>query len=85
MSDTAQPSFEQFAEIISEKLAIPYAQIKPEVAMRDIEIDSLALLEVMLAAETKFGVTIPTDDVSADGTVEDMYKMVLEAVSGSRL
>lgn len=85
MSDTSQPTFEQFAAIVSDKLSIPIAQIKPEVAMRDIEIDSLALLEVMLAAETQFGVTIPTEDVTADGTVEDMYKMVVEAVSGSRI
>jgi acyl carrier protein len=81
MSTPAQPTFDQLAEIIQEKLSVPRASITPDTALKDIEVDSLALIEVALVAEERFGAEIPTDEINADGTVKDLYEFVLAAVT----
>lgn len=81
MSETSQPTFERLAQIIEDKLKIPADQVKPETVLKDIEIDSIAIIEVTLAAEKQFGVSIPTEDVNVEGTAEDLYQLVLAAVS----
>jgi acyl carrier protein len=83
MSNPSQPTFEQLALIIEKKLGIPLASIQPETALKDIEMDSLAILEVMLAAEKQFGAEMP-DEVSLDSTAADLYQLVVAAVAGSR-
>ena len=84
MENALQLTFEQFAVIIGEKLRIPREQIQPETGLKDIEIDSLAIIEVMLAVESQSGASIPTEEVSTDGTVEDLYQLVVAAVGASR-
>jgi acyl carrier protein len=84
MDNTLQLTFEQFAVIVGEKLRIPREQIQPETALKDIEIDSLAIIEVMLAVESQFGASIPTEEVSTDGKAEDLYQLVVAAVDASR-
>ncbi|MBO0807004.1 MAG: hypothetical protein J2P32_01715 [Actinobacteria bacterium] len=84
MTDTLQPTFDQLAVIIGEKLHIPRDQIKPETALKDIEMDSLAIIEVMLAAETQFGTSIPMEEVSTDGSAGDLHRLVVAAVDASR-
>jgi acyl carrier protein len=84
MDNTLQLTFEQFAVIVGEKLRIPREQIQPETALKDIEIDSLAIIEVMLAVESQSGASIPTEEVSTDGKVEDLYQLVVAAVDASR-
>jgi acyl carrier protein len=83
MSNPSQPTFEQLALIIETKLGIPHESVRPETTLKDIEMDSLAILEVMLAAEKQFGAEMP-DEVSLDSTAEDLYQLVVAAVAGSR-
>ena len=80
MTNTVQPSFEQLALIIEDKLKIPRAQVQPETVLKDVEIDSIAIIEVMLAAEKQFGVSIPMEDVTVDGTAGDLYHLMVVAV-----
>jgi len=80
MTNTLQPTFDQLAVIIEEKLRIPRDQIQPETPLKDIDMDSLAIIEVMLAAEKQFGANIPMEDVNSDGKAEDLYQLVLAAV-----
>jgi acyl carrier protein len=84
MTDTTQPTFEQVALIIGEKLRIPPERIRPETALKDVDMDSLAMLEVLLAAENQFGAEIPDEEFSPGGTAEDLYRLILTAVDGSR-
>lgn len=84
MDNTLQLTFEQFAVIVGEKLRIPREQIQPETALKDIEMDSLAIIEVMLAVESQFGASIPTEEISTDGKAEDLYQLVVAAVDASR-
>jgi acyl carrier protein len=84
MTNTVQPSFEQLALIIEDKLKIPRDQVQPETVLRDVEIDSIAIIEVMLAAEKQFGASIPMEDVTVDGTAEDLYQIVVAAVGAGQ-
>jgi acyl carrier protein len=81
---TLQPSFEQLALIIEDKLKIPREQVRPETVLKDVEIDSIAIIEVMLAAEKQFGASIPMEDVTVDGTAEDLYQLVVAAVGAGQ-
>ncbi len=80
MTNTVQPSFEQFALIIEDKLKIPREQVQPETVLKDVEIDSIAVIELVLAAEKRFGTSISMEDVDVDGTAEDLYQLVVAAV-----
>jgi acyl carrier protein len=77
---TLQPSFEQLALIIEDKLKIPREQVQPETVLKDVEIDSIAVIELVLAAEKRFGTSISMDDVDVDGTAGDLYQLVIAAV-----
>jgi acyl carrier protein len=83
MDNTLQLTFEQFAVIIAEKLRIPREQVQPETVLKDIDIDSLAIIEVMLAVESQSGASIPIEEVSTDGTVEDLYQLTVAALDAS--
>jgi acyl carrier protein len=80
MNDSSRPSFEQFALIIEDKLKIPREQVQPETMLKDVEIDSISVIEVMLAAEKRFGTSISMEDVDVDGTADDLYQLVVAAV-----
>jgi acyl carrier protein len=80
MNNSSRPSFEQFALIIEDKLKIPREQVQPETVLKDVEIDSIAVIEVMLAAEKRFGASIPMEDLDVDGTADDLYQFVVAAV-----
>jgi acyl carrier protein len=84
MTNTVQPSFEQLALIIEDKLKIPREQVQPETVLKDVEIDSIAIIEVMLAAEKQFGASIPMEDITVDGTAEDLYQLVVAAVGAAQ-
>ena len=84
MSTVSEPTFEELALIIQEQFGIPRDQVRPDVTLKDIEVDSIALIEVALIAEERFGTQIPTDDISPDGTVQTFYELVLAAVNAGR-
>ncbi|HUY52414.1 MAG TPA: phosphopantetheine-binding protein [Streptosporangiaceae bacterium] len=83
MSTVSEPTFEQLALIIEEKIGVPRDRVRPGTRLKDIEIDSLALIEVALVAEEEFGAEIPTDLINLDGTVQGLYELVLTVVNSS--
>ncbi|MEI5008409.1 MULTISPECIES: phosphopantetheine-binding protein [unclassified Streptomyces] len=83
MSDATQPTFEQIAEIIVEKFDVPRDRIVSDAVLEDIELDSLALIEVALAVKKQFGFDVPTEDLKTSGTVADLYDAVTTAFRAS--
>jgi len=79
MKTVSEPTFEQLAMIIEEKIGIPRDRVTPDTVLEDIEVDSIALIEVALVAEEKFGAEVPTDDLSSASTVQDLYELVVTA------
>jgi len=60
------------AEIVNEVAGIPAADVQLDKSFTDdLDVDSLSMVEVVVAAEEKFGVRIPDDDVKNLKTVGD--------------
>jgi acyl carrier protein len=84
METVSEPTFAQLAVIIADTIGIPRDSVTPDTALKEIEVDSLALIEVALAAEESFGAEIPSDDLSSATTVQDLYKLVVAAIQVGR-
>ena len=69
-----------FVEILDEIAGVPAADVTPEKKFQeDLDLDSLTMVEVATAAEDKFNVTIPDDDLKDLKTVQDAVTYVEKA------
>lgn len=68
------------AEIVEEIAGVAVADVQMEKSFTDdLDIDSLSMVEVVVAAEEKFGVKIPDDDVKNLITVADAVNYIVNA------
>jgi len=68
------------AEIVNEVAGVPIDNIQLDKSFTDdLDIDSLSMVEVVVAAEEKFGVKIPDDDVKDLRTVGDAVSYIQQA------
>ena len=68
------------AEIVNEVAGIPAADVQLDKCFTDdLDVDSLSMVEVVVAAEEKFGVKIPDDDVKNLKTVGDAVTYIEKA------
>ncbi|MCZ3388807.1 MAG: acyl carrier protein [Actinomycetia bacterium] len=68
------------AEIVNEVAGVPVDSVQLDKAFTDdLDIDSLSMVEVVVAAEEKFGVKIPDDDVKDLRTVGDAVTYIAQA------
>ena len=59
---------------------IPAASIEMDKSFTDdLDVDSLSMVEVVVAAEERFGVKIPDDQVSELATVGDAVNFIVKA------
>ena len=67
-------------EIIDEVAGVPAAEVTPEKSfVDDLDIDSLSMVEIAVAAQDKFGVEIPDDQLKNLKTVQDVVNFVRSA------
>ena len=60
------------AEIVNEVAGVPAADVQVDKSfVDDLDVDSLSMVEVVVAAEEKFGVKIPDNEVQNLKTVGD--------------
>jgi acyl carrier protein len=65
------------AEIIDEVAGVPADQVTPDKTfVDDLDIDSLSMVEIAVAAQDKFGVEIPDDQLKDLKTVQDVIDYV---------
>ncbi|RNL64366.1 acyl carrier protein [Nocardioides marmoriginsengisoli] len=68
------------AEIVNEVTGIPAADVQLEKSFSDdLDVDSLSMVEVVVAAEEKFDVRIPDDEVKNLRTVGDAVTYIEKA------
>jgi acyl carrier protein len=68
------------AEIVNEVAGVPVDSVQLDKSFTDdLDIDSLSMVEVVVAAEEKFGVKIPDDDVKDLRTVGDAVSYIAQA------
>ena len=80
----SQEILEGLASIVNEVAGTPVSDITPEKAfVDDLDIDSLSMVEVVMAAEDKFGVSIPDGEVKNLKTVGDAVSYIEKATAAS--
>jgi acyl carrier protein len=68
------------AEIVNEVTGIPATDVQLEKSFSDdLDVDSLSMVEVVVAAEEKFDVRIPDDEVKNLKTVGDAVTYIEKA------
>ncbi len=70
------------AEIVNEVAGIPTDDVQLEKSfVDDLDVDSLSMVEVVVAAEERFGVSIPDDQVKNLKTVGDAVSFIENAAA----
>ena len=70
----------QLAQIVNEIAGVPVADITPEKTfLDDLDVDSLSMVEIATAAEDKWGIRIPDDDLKELKTVSDAVNYIEKA------
>lgn len=76
---TEQEILEGLAGICNDLAGVDPSIVSMEKSFRDdLDIDSLSMVEVVMACEDKFGVKIPDDKVNALETVGDAVSFIAE-------
>ena len=66
------------AEIVKEVAGIPAENVQMDKSfVDDLDVDSLSMVEVVMACEDRFGVTIPDTEVKNLNTVGDAVNYIL--------
>ncbi|HUZ54384.1 MAG TPA: acyl carrier protein [Streptosporangiaceae bacterium] len=77
MAMTQQEILAGLSEIIDEIAGVPADEVTPEKTfVDDLDIDSLSMVEIAVAAQDKFGVEIPDDQLKDLKTVQDVIDYV---------
>jgi acyl carrier protein len=77
MAMTEQEILTGLGEIIEEIAGVPADQVTPDKSfVDDLDIDSLSMVEIAVAAQDKFGVEIPDDELKNLRTVQDVVLFV---------
>ncbi|CAL9289509.1 MULTISPECIES: acyl carrier protein [unclassified Streptomyces] len=77
MAATLEEIVEGLAEIVNEIAGIPTEDVELDKSFTDdLDVDSLSMVEVVVAAEERFGVKIPDDDVKGLKTVRDAAEYI---------
>ena len=67
-------------EIVEEIAGVPADEVTPSKSfVDDLDIDSLSMVEIAVAAQDKFGVEIPDDQLMDLKTVQDVVNYVSQA------
>ena len=77
MALTEQDILKGLGEIVDEIAGVPADDVTPEKSfVDDLDIDSLSMVEIAVAAQDKFGVEIPDDQLKDLKTVQDVINYV---------
>ena len=71
------------ADIVNEVAGIPADDVQLDKSfIEDLDVDSLSMVEVVVAAEEQFGVKIPDDEVKNLKTVGDAVAFIEKSQNG---
>lgn len=69
--------FEKVCAMLADQLGIPAESIKLEQeVVKDLGADSLDVVELMMALEDEYGITLPEGEVEGIKTVQDIVDMM---------
>lgn len=77
MAHSEQEILSGLGEIIEEIVGTEASEVTPEKNfVDDLDIDSLSMVEIAIAAQDKFGVEIPDDQLKDLKTVQDVINFI---------
>ena len=77
MGEIEQEILSGLAEIVNEIVGVPTSDIQLDKSFTDeLDVDSLSMVEVAMAAQDKFGVTIPDEEIKNLKTVGDAVNFI---------
>ncbi|GAB3691481.1 acyl carrier protein [Nocardiopsis oceani] len=77
MAHSEQEILAGLGEIIEEIVGTEPSEVTPEKSfVDDLDIDSLSMVEIAVAAQDKFGVEIPDDQLKDLKTVQDVINFI---------
>ena len=77
MAHSEQEILSGLGEIIEEIVGTEPSEVTPEKSfVDDLDIDSLSMVEIAVAAQDKFGVEIPDDQLKDLKTVQDVINYI---------
>ena len=69
--------------ILVEQLGVPEEQISPDASlMDDLGADSLTVVEITLALEERFNLSIPDEQWERVSTLRDLFELLAELLDG---
>jgi acyl carrier protein len=75
---TTEEIRDDLAEIVNEVAGIPVEDVQLDKSfVDDLDVDSLSMVEVVVAAEERFSVKIPDDEVQKLKTVGDAVSFII--------
>ena len=81
---TEQEILAGLGEIVEEIAGVPADEVTPNKSfVDDLDIDSLSMVEIAVAAQDKFGVEIPDDQLKDLTTVQDVVNFVAKNPGGA--
>lgn len=69
-------TYDKLVDLLVGRFAVDRAEIKPDVTLRDLEMDSLFLVELLLVIQSEFGVDMDDDAASPDDTVAQAAELI---------
>ncbi|MFI6985097.1 acyl carrier protein [Embleya sp. NPDC050154] len=82
MAASQEQVLEGLADIVNEIAGVPQDEVELDKSfIDDLDVDSLSMVEVVVAAEEKFEVKIPDDDVKGLKTVRDAVDYIVKAAA----
>ncbi|KFG52293.1 acyl carrier protein ACP [Toxoplasma gondii FOU] len=83
-SSDDRPLLERVKDVVADQLGVDRARINPESNfIKDLDADSLDSVELVMAFEEKFGVSIPDEEASKIATVQDALSYIEKAKSAT--
>jgi acyl carrier protein len=77
----ADPIFERVKKIIIDQLSVEESLVTPEASfIDDLGADSLEIVDLIMAFEGEFGITIPDEDAENLSTVKDAVEYLRKNV-----
>ena len=77
MAMSEQEILSGLADIVNEIAGIPAEDVQPDKSfVDDLDVDSLSMVEIAVAAQDKFGIEIPDDELKNLKTVRDVINYI---------
>lgn len=73
--------FTRFSALLAERFGVPAGEIVPEATFADLELDSIALVELGMAVEDEFGVKIAEGELTDEDDLARAVHLIAASTS----